>query len=80
MVAILVVGLRPLTGISASLTGYLNPSLLGGNLCLRPLTGISASLTDLRVVDYCSVFVSLRPLTGISASLTLESTCGSKVG
>jgi len=37
--------LRPLTGISASLTSYVARSVTRRKRSLRPLTGISASLT-----------------------------------
>jgi len=62
--------LRPLTGISASLTGHSRGTRLQHDVGLRPLTGISASLTVLYDAQGRLVTYRLRPLTGISASLT----------
>jgi len=58
-------GLRPLTGISASLTYIFPPRMAETQTGLRPLTGISASLTKLRleVIPLCGrVSVPLRGL------------------
>jgi len=65
-----VLRLRPLTGISASLTRSAYWAVGSEGFCLRPLTGISASLTSFTPFPPPIEVKSLRPLTGISASLT----------
>ena len=62
--------LRPLTGISASLTLSIDLDSDGATARLRPLTGISASLTRWLADGHANHAIGLRPLTGISASLT----------